>query len=62
MIPYSRQYVPKKDFKLVRKVLNSNFLTQGPVVKKFEKKISNFTNSNMLWRLIVLQAHYMYLV
>lgn len=45
MIPYSRQYVPKKDFKLVRKVLNSNFLTQGPVVKKFEKKISNFTNS-----------------
>ena len=45
MIPYSRQYVPKKDFKLVKNVLNSNFLTQGPIVKKFEKKISEYTNS-----------------
>ncbi len=45
MIPYSRQYVPKKDFRLVKNVLNSNFLTQGPIVKKFEKKISEYTNS-----------------
>ena len=45
MIPYSRQYVPKKDFRLLKNVLNSNFLTQGPIVKKFEKKISEYTNS-----------------
>ena len=45
MIPYSRQYVPKKDFRLVKNVLNSNFLTQGPIVKKFEKKNSEYPNS-----------------
>ena len=42
MIPYGRHYVDKNDFKSIKKVLNSNFLTQGPITKKFEEKISKF--------------------
>jgi len=45
MIPYSRQSVDNKDIAAVVKVLKSNFLTQGPKVEEFEKKISNFSNS-----------------
>ncbi len=39
MIPYSRQNIDDEDIKAVLKVLKSDFLTQGPVVKKFENKI-----------------------
>ncbi len=39
--PYSRQKILNQDVKAVSKVLKSNFLTQGPLVKKFENKISN---------------------
>ena len=45
MIPYSRQSISRKDILSVSKVLKSNFLTQGPLVQKFEKKISNLFNS-----------------
>ena len=45
MIPYSRQYVNNKDISAVIKVLKSDFLTKGPVVKKFEKTIcKNFSS------------------
>ena len=40
MIPYSRQHIFPKDLKKVTKVLKSNYLTQGPQIGKFEKKIS----------------------
>ena len=39
MIPYSRHSIDKKDIANVKKVLTSNFLTQGPLVKKFEDKL-----------------------
>ena len=41
IIPYSRQSVNKKDIAAVKKVLNSNFLTQGPEVEKFENALKN---------------------
>ena len=41
--PYSRQKINNTDIKAVEKVLKSDFLTQGPIVEKFEKK--NFLNS-----------------
>jgi|TARA_B110000046_G_C13004738_1_gene403849 UDP-4-amino-4,6-dideoxy-N-acetyl-beta-L-altrosamine transaminase len=45
VIPYSRQYVNNKDISAVIKVLKSDFLTKGPVVKKFEKTIcKNFSS------------------
>jgi UDP-4-amino-4,6-dideoxy-N-acetyl-beta-L-altrosamine transaminase len=45
MINYGRQSINKKDIKAVVKVLKSNFLTQGPNVGIFEKKLSMYFNS-----------------
>ena len=42
MIPYSRQSIDKADIKSVINVLKSDFLTQGPLVEKFEIKIKKF--------------------
>ena len=45
MIPYSKQSIDKNDIKAVNKVLKSNFLTQGPVVEKFENDIKKFVKA-----------------
>ena len=45
MINYGKHYIDKNDIKTVNKVLKGNFLTQGPVVDLFQKKIKNFFNS-----------------
>ena len=45
MIPYGRHHIDKDDLLAVNKVLKSNFLTQGPLIKKFEKLISNYVGS-----------------
>lgn len=39
-LPYSRQSINKNDIKEVNLVLKSKFLTTGPKIKKFEKKLS----------------------
>ena len=46
IIPYSRQNITKEDINSVIKVLKSEYLTTGPLVKKFEKSICKFVNSN----------------
>ena len=46
MLPYSRQHINRKDIKAVNTVLKNDFITQGPIVPKFEKKISKIVNSN----------------
>ena len=38
MINYGKQSISPEDIESVKKTLKSNFLTQGPVVQKFEKK------------------------
>ena len=45
MFPYSRQSINSSDIKSVVGSLKSNFLTQGPLLSKFEKKISKFVNA-----------------
>ncbi len=45
MIPYSKQCINKNDVRAVGKVLKSNFLTQGPMVEKFENKLKKFVGS-----------------
>ena len=45
MIPYSRQNVTLEDIKEVNKVLKSNFLTQGPTVSIFERKIAKIVSA-----------------
>lgn len=46
MIPYGRQNISLKDIYNVTKVLRSDFLTQGPIVDQFEKKISEYCEVN----------------
>ena len=45
MIPYGRQDISEADIQTVVDVLRSDFLTQGPTVPLFEKKINTYCNS-----------------
>jgi UDP-4-amino-4,6-dideoxy-N-acetyl-beta-L-altrosamine transaminase len=45
MIPYGRQEITKEDILEVEKVLRSDFLTQGPIVPKFEKKVADYCSA-----------------
>ena len=40
MIPYGRQEISRADIEAVVAVLQSDFLTQGPVVPRFERAVS----------------------
>lgn len=42
MIPYARQTISDEDVEAVKMVLNSDFLTQGPVVPRFENEIKTY--------------------
>ena len=45
-IPYGRQEITDADVKAVTDVLRSDFLTQGPLVEEFEKKIAQFVGAS----------------
>ncbi len=45
MIYYNKQSISIKDIKAVNSALNSDYLTQGPLNLKFEKKLCNFFGS-----------------
>ncbi len=45
-IPYGRQNINEEDIKAVSEVLQSDFLTQGPVVPEFEAAIAQYCNVN----------------
>ena len=44
-LPYSRQNLDKSDINEVKKVLKSNFITQGPKILEFEKNFAKYVNS-----------------
>ena len=44
MIPYSKQEITNKDIAAVVKVMRSPWLTQGPMVEKFENMILERTS------------------
>jgi UDP-4-amino-4,6-dideoxy-N-acetyl-beta-L-altrosamine transaminase len=44
-VPYSRQSINKNDIKSVSAVLKSDFLTTGPKVQEFEKKLTSIFSS-----------------
>ena len=46
MIPYARQNINQKDIDAVVDVLNSDFLTQGPVVPLFEEVVRTHVGAN----------------
>ena len=43
IIPYGRQKILNRDIVAVKKVLKSEYLTQGPEVPEFEKSFKNLT-------------------
>ncbi len=42
MIPYGQQHITKEDIEAVIKILQSEFITQGPVVGEFESLVSGY--------------------
>ncbi|MCK5831377.1 MAG: UDP-4-amino-4,6-dideoxy-N-acetyl-beta-L-altrosamine transaminase [Methylococcales bacterium] len=46
MIPYGRQNISEKDIQSVVDILRSDYLTQGPVLPRFEKAVSDYVKSN----------------
>jgi UDP-4-amino-4,6-dideoxy-N-acetyl-beta-L-altrosamine transaminase len=46
ILPYGRQDINKEDIESVIEILNSDFLTQGPTVEIFEKKVAEYVNAN----------------
>jgi len=42
MIPYGKQQIDSEDIKAVSEVFHSDFLTTGPKIEEFEKKICEF--------------------
>lgn len=44
-IPYGRQNINQSDIEAVIGVLQSEFLTQGPVVPQFERAVANYTGA-----------------
>ena len=45
MIPYGRQTISEEDVEAVVRVLRSEYLTQGPLVPKFEDMVSSFVGA-----------------
>lgn len=45
MIPYGRQSISEEDIEAVVEVLRSDFLTQGPVVPRFEQAVADYCDA-----------------
>jgi len=45
VIPYARQSISKQDLDAVAKVLQSDYLTQGPVVPAFEEAVADLVGA-----------------
>lgn len=44
-IPYGRQSIDENDIKAVEEVLRSDYLTTGPKIEEFEKKVADYTGA-----------------
>mgnify|MGYP000191473590 FL=1 len=44
-IPYGRQYISQDDIDAVVSVLQSDFLTQGPIVSRFEEEVCKYCSA-----------------
>ena len=45
VIPYGRQDVSEKDIQTVVDILRSDYITQGPMIQKFERKVTDYCNA-----------------
>jgi len=46
VIPYGRQDVSQEDINTVVDVLRSDFITQGPVIQQFERRVADYCGAN----------------
>ena len=46
VIPYGRQDVSQEDINAVVYVLRSDFITQGPVIQQFERRVADYCGAN----------------
>ena len=46
VIPYGRQDISQDDINSVVDVLRSDFITQGPTIQKFERKVADYCGAN----------------
>ena len=46
LIPYGRQDVSEKDIQKVVQVLRSEYITQGPVILQFERRVADYCGAN----------------
>ena len=44
-IPYGKQFISKEDINAVVESLNSDYLTQGPLINDFEQKFADYIGS-----------------
>ncbi|MCP4721958.1 MAG: UDP-4-amino-4,6-dideoxy-N-acetyl-beta-L-altrosamine transaminase, partial [Desulfobacteraceae bacterium] len=44
-IPYSKQWVTQDDLHAVCEILESNLLTTGPIIERFENKLCELTRA-----------------
>ena len=49
MIYYGHQHITEKDIQAVERVLHSDWLTQGPAIEAFEKKVANYGPIHLGW-------------
>ncbi len=49
MIPYGRQTISEKDIEAVIEVLRSDWITQGPVVPRFEKAVAEYCGAKFAY-------------
>tara|TARA_B100000900_G_scaffold415766_1_gene447087 strand:- start:1879 stop:3948 length:2070 start_codon:yes stop_codon:yes gene_type:complete len=45
VIPYGRQDISEKDIHAVVDVLRSDYITQGPMIQKFERRVADYCNA-----------------
>lgn len=45
MLPYGRQWLDESDVEAVLQVLKSDFITQGPVIEAFERKVADYAGT-----------------
>ena len=49
LIPYGRQDVNEKDIDKVVNVLRSDYITQGPVIEKFERRVADYCGARFAY-------------
>jgi dTDP-4-amino-4,6-dideoxygalactose transaminase len=62
IIPYGKQHITQDDINAVTIALKSDYLTQGPLIAKFEQEFADYVGANMLLQYLTVLQHYIFLL